>query len=79
MIMKYKPFCAHCGKQVDYILNSSVIGTSVNEVPFSFVETKAYCAKCNGLVYIPGINAGNERNRRVAYFKEVVNDGREVL
>ncbi len=61
-------YCTTCNKRVDYRLESSVRDLEHKGVPFSFLETRARCVECGNLVYVPGVNDCNVKERHKAYY-----------
>lgn len=71
MEIRQKVFCPKCYDKVNYKIESSVEETSVREVSFNFLETRARCVNCNEAVYVPAINDKNYYERHKAYYEKL--------
>ena len=71
MYLRPLVYCAACNEKVPFKLESSIKTIQHNDISFSFLETRARCKKCNGLVYVPEINDKNVRERHKAYYDQL--------
>lgn len=71
MTLRPEVYCAKCGVKVPYKLESSMEETSVQEVSFKFLETRALCRICGERVYVPAVNDKNVYERHKAYYAKL--------
>jgi len=71
MELRQKVFCTKCCERVPYRIESSMEETSVHEVSFKFLETRAKCKVCGTQVYVPAVNDKNWYERHKAYYNKL--------
>ena len=71
MTLRPEVYCVRCGIKVSYKLESSMEETSVHEVSFKFLETRACCRICGEQVYVPAVNDKNVYERHKAYYAKL--------
>ena len=71
MELRPKVFCTKCCERVPYKIESSTEETSVHEVSFKFLETRAKCRICGTQVYVPAVNDKNWYERHKAYYNKL--------
>ena len=71
MTLRPEVYCTRCGVKVLYKLESSMEETSVHEVSFKFLETRARCRICGEQVYVPAVNDKNVYERHKAYYAKL--------
>lgn len=71
MTLRPEVYCVRCGVKVPYKIESSMKETSVHEVFFKFLETRALCRICGEQVYVPAVNDKNVYERHKAYYAKL--------
>ena len=71
MTLRPEVYCVRCGVKVPYKLESSMEETSVHEVSFKFLETRARCRICGEQVYVPAVSDKNVYERHKAYYAKL--------